>query len=182
MSCCETNTAAGLETSATGCPECGATGSRVEPITLKALLNPRGLRKGPVIAPRFCATADCPVVYYETVDATTYSEKELTVRVHGKHPADGDVPVCYCFDVTPARMLREIVQTGKTTAREQVAQEVKAGRCACEVKNPKGACCLGDLVRVEREMLARLSQNVMAGPLDERAPASADRLSSGSDE
>ena len=170
MSCCETSTVAKLKTSATDCPDCGAAGSPVEPITVKALLNPRGLRMGPVIAPRFCATAHCPVVYYETVDARTYSEKELTVRVHAKHPADAEVPLCYCFDVTSATMLREIAQTGKTTARERVAQEVKAGRCACEVKNPKGACCLGDLVRVEREILA-LSQNPLAGPLEERAPA-----------
>jgi hypothetical protein len=34
--------------------------------------------------------------------------------------------------------------------REMVAREVKAAHCACEVKNPKGGCCLGDLVRIER--------------------------------
>lgn len=33
--------------------------------------------------------------------------------------------------------------------RKMIAAEVKADHCACEVKNPKGACCLGDLVRLD---------------------------------
>jgi len=38
---------------------------------------------------------------------------------------------------------------------------VKAGRCACEVKNPSGACCLGEVnkaVKDARETTSARSQ------------------------
>jgi hypothetical protein len=31
--------------------------------------------------------------------------------------------------------------------------EVKAGNCACEMKNPSGKCCLGDVTRTVRDGL-----------------------------
>jgi hypothetical protein len=43
----------------------------------------------------------------------------------------------------------ESTKQGHTSAREMITREVKAGHCACEVRNPKGACCLGDVVRIE---------------------------------
>ena len=30
-------------------------------------------------------------------------------------------------------------------------------RCACEVKNPKGSCCLGDVTRVESAIVERVA-------------------------
>jgi hypothetical protein len=30
---------------------------------------------------------------------------------------------------------------------------VKAGNCACEVKNPSGKCCLGDVMRAAKDGL-----------------------------
>jgi len=61
------------------------------------------------------------------------------------------VPVCYCFGYTPPKIREE----GKI-ASQTIAAEVKAGHCACEVKNPKGVCCLGDVARVERLMAVEL--------------------------
>ncbi len=31
-----------------------------------------------------------------------------------------------------------------------IAREIKAGHCACEVKNPSGRCCLGDVRAYEK--------------------------------
>lgn len=147
MTCCSTVTSS-EETAA--CPSCGARGLRVQPITVKALLNPSGLQRGPVEDPRFCATATCPVVYFETSQDRMFTEHDLLVRVHAKHPEDDEVPVCYCFDVTPRAIQREVALSGRTTASERIGRDVKAGRCACEVKNPRGVCCLGDVIRVEK--------------------------------
>lgn len=132
----------------TVCPRCGQTSIGVERLTLKALLAPDGLRRGVPAAPRFCATAECPIVYFDTAADVTFTEADLIVRVYAKHPADDDVSVCYCFEVT-----RGAMRTGATATREMVAREVQAGHCACEVKNPKGGCCLGDLVRIERAVM-----------------------------
>lgn len=139
------------------CPCCGEAGGAVAPITLKALLSPDGLRRGVPSGPRFCATESCLVVYFDRHAGVTFGEADLTVRVHAKHPADDDVPVCYCFDISR----RSLALTPAET-REMVTGEVKAGHCACEVRNPKGTCCLGDLRRLEEEAWHLEKQRVCA--------------------
>jgi Zinc binding domain len=129
------------------CPKCAHGGVAVDRITLKALLTPDGLRRGVPAQPRYCATSDCPIVYFDGDGDVTFTEADLIVRVYAKHAGDPDVLACYCFGVNVGAMRNpEHAQQ----IREMVAKEVQAGHCACEVKNPKGACCLGDLVRVER--------------------------------
>lgn len=135
------------------CPSCNATGVRVDMITLKALLNPRGLRRGIPSTPRFCATPTCPVIYFGA--GVTFAEEDLSVRVHAKHPHDDEVPVCYCFEHTPGSMREELERTAKSTAFATISAEVRARHCACEVKNPKGSCCLGDVKRIEQRLADR---------------------------
>ena len=132
---------------ATHCPKCEQVGVAVDRITLKALLTPDGLRRGVPKQPHYCATRDCPVVYFDREDDVTFTEAELTVRAFAKHPDDATVPACYCFAVSVGAMSDA---ARSRELREMVAREVQTGHCACEVKNPKGACCLGDLVRIER--------------------------------
>lgn len=138
-----------LERSSDRCPSCGTKGVKVDPITLKALLTGEGLRRGVPPSPRFCATVSCPVVYFDNAAPVSFDESVLIVRVSAKHPEDLRLPVCYCFSVTPETIRAEVEATGRSTASADIAREVKAGRCACEVKNPKGSCCLGDVSRVE---------------------------------
>ena len=151
-SCCsDDNCRVEAESVSEICPSCGSKATSVNPITLKALLTGDALRRGVPPAPRFCATADCPVVYFDPAVPIVFREDELTVPVHAKHPDDDRVPVCYCFGYTPPKIREE----GKI-ASQTIAAEVKAGHCACEVKNPKGVCCLGDVAKVERLMAAEL--------------------------
>lgn len=135
------------------CPRCGAKGSSVDAITLKALLSGEGLSRGVPAAPRFCGTPRCPVVYFDNAHPAVFEEALVTVAVHAKHLEDGSVPVCYCFGHTPETIRHELASTGRSNASKTIAAEVKAGHCACEVKNPKGTCCLGDVSRVERSAL-----------------------------
>jgi hypothetical protein len=46
-------------------------------------------------------------------------------------------------------ILKEIQETGKSSYSTWIAKEVKYGNCACDVRNPSGKCCLGDIKRVE---------------------------------
>ncbi|WP_277558957.1 hypothetical protein [Ereboglobus sp. PH5-10] len=39
----------------------------------------------------------------------------------------------------------EIQETGKSTAIEHIKASMKNEGCSCKTKNPKGACCLGDV-------------------------------------
>jgi len=66
------------------------------------------------------------------------------------------IPVCYCFGFTRRDIHDEIAETGRSRIAEQISAEVKAGNCACEVKNPSGKCCLGNVTRVTQEVVRNL--------------------------
>jgi hypothetical protein len=40
----------------------------------------------------------------------------------------------------------------------RICEHIAAQRCACDIRNPRGACCLGDVMaaakRIERAMLS----------------------------
>lgn len=140
MTCCGTQSVA-----QGSCACCGSRGVQVPVMTVMALLTAEGLRRGVPKAPRFCASSSCSTVYCDDVSERCVTEDELTVRVHAKHPDDADVLVCYCFGYTQGAVRRD----GSRTS-EDVRTQVEAGRCACEVKNPRGVCCLGDIIKLER--------------------------------
>ncbi len=148
-SCCTVNTTE-AEAPAT-CPECGRPGRTVERITLKALLRPEGLARLEGAAHRFCPTSDCAVAYFGAGEL--FVREELAVPVFQKEPA-GDRTVCYCFGITESDIRREIAAHGRSTASERVSALVKADRCACELRNPQGRCCLGNVASVTRALLA----------------------------
>ena len=121
----------------------------MDPITVKALLRPEALARLSGAARRFCPTASCPVVYFGAGEV--FDREEVAVPVFQKEPA-GDRTVCYCFAISEADLRREIAETGGSTTGQRITAHVKAGRCACEIKNPQGSCCLGNVVAVVRAL------------------------------
>lgn len=136
------------------CPECGRKGGPVAPITLEALLRPDALARLENSAYCFCAAPGCPVVYFSHGAASVYYREELKVRV-GVKEAEDPIPICYCFGHTRAGAWEEIRRTAKSTLVASITAHVHAGRCACEMNNPSGRCCLGEVNRVVKEGLAR---------------------------
>ena len=125
------------------CPVSGTKGAGVELQTVKAMLTEVALRQVTTAAHRFCPDPVCDVVYFAE-DGRTYSKAALRVPVWQKEPAGARV-VCYCFGENEADIRSEIELNGRSDAVERVRAHIKAGRCACEVRNPRGACCLGDV-------------------------------------
>jgi hypothetical protein len=152
--CCSTNACTVETASGAECPSCGETGTRLDPMTLGALLLPEALGRGVPASPRFCANVACRVVYFDNEAEIVFDERELTVPVHAKHPGEEDVPVCYCFGHTSRSIREGQARDGFRSVSTAITLDIRAGLCACEVKNPKGSCCLGDVVRVERAMEA----------------------------
>jgi len=142
----------------TKCPACGSLGKPVKRITLGALLKPD--RRAEIPAQEelcFCKTADCEVVYFREGEAL-FRKDDVAVRLGLKEPSDPHAPVCYCFGWTPQKIRAEIETTGKSTAIEQIKARVKAGNCYCEVTNPQGSCCLGNVSQVVKESLTFASR------------------------
>src|SRR5262245_59791143 len=116
------------------CPRCGEPGWRVGSITVKAMLRPGALLSLSALEHRFCSTPACAVVYFWAGEV--FDGEEITVPVFQKCP-QGDRIVCYCLAISEASIRRELVDTGRSTAGACISSLVKAGRCACEVKNPQ---------------------------------------------
>lgn len=95
----------------------------------------------------FCASACCPVVYFGAGDV--FSREDVLVPVFQKEP-EGLRTVCYCFDVTEDQIRREVQATGASVSAERIRVLLRDDRCACEVRNPQGTCCLGNVAAVAR--------------------------------
>jgi hypothetical protein len=102
----------------------------------------------PEAAFHVCKTSACPVVYFSAEGTAQYTIKDLRYTA-GFKEGPGPVPVCYCFGVTEEMILKEVRKTGKSTYSTWIAKEVKDGNCACDVRNPAGRCCLGEIKLVE---------------------------------
>lgn len=63
-------------------------------------------------------------------------------------PDPGRRLVCYCFDESEESIRAELREQGRSGAVERVRAHIAARRCACDVKNPRGVCCLGELIAV----------------------------------
>ncbi len=151
------------------CPQCGRADQPVDRATVQALLKPESLSQVNGGQYMFCETPHCPVVYY-AADGTQFRKEHVRVRVGVKETED-PVPVCYCFGVTERMIHEEIQRTGRSSASTRIRSEVKAGNCRCEVENPSGQCCLGEVIRAEKHAtadikgaasLANLSTSAMA--------------------
>ena len=127
------------------CPECGRKGKSVDHITLEHLLFDPLVQTLGQDTYFFCATPACGTVYYSgAVAARSFRKDDLKVRVGIKETED-PIPLCYCFGHTRGSVWAEIEKTGRSTALDSIRSEIQAGRCECEIKNPSGKCCLGDV-------------------------------------
>ncbi len=136
------------------CEECSQKGRAVQRITLESLLLEE--RKD-ILGPNqyyFCVNHACGVVYFSNEDGVYFHKGDLQVRV-GQKETEDPISVCYCFGHTRANVWEEIRKTGKSTVEADIKEKVKAGLCACEIKNPQGSCCLGNVGKAVKEGFAR---------------------------
>ena len=124
------------------CPRCGRAARPVSTLTLKHQVKSQFLPAVNAGGFHFCPTPDCPVVYF-SAGGSVLTTGDVRRPVTQKDPAQA--PVCYCFGFTPAMIRDELAATGKSTVIERIAAEMKADFCACEIRNPQGSCCLGNV-------------------------------------
>ena len=133
------------------CPRCGRIGKSVNRMTVEALLKPEFRERVDGVPYGFCETPDCPVVYFAR-NRVTFMNDQIRVRV-GLKEIEDPILVCYCFGITERMIQEEIKRTGHSTASSRIRAEVKAETCRCEVENPSGRCCLGDVAQAEKRVM-----------------------------
>ena len=84
-----------------------------------------------------------------------FDRGEIAVAVVQKEPT-GTRTVCYCFAVTEEDIRHELIENGSSLVSRRITGLVRAGRCACEVKNPQGSCCLGNIAAVTKTLSAAI--------------------------
>lgn len=139
------------------CPMNQKVGQPVDTLTLKALLAVP-LTQLSAAEYRFCKAADCPAVYYSADGQQLFGEADLRERVYQKHHADDTVLVCYCFRHTLGSIRVELIQTGASTVIDNITAGIQANQCACDIRNPQGDCCLGNVRQIVRQIKAELGQ------------------------
>ncbi|MGH2437964.1 MAG: putative iron-sulfur cluster-binding metallochaperone [bacterium] len=154
MSSCCCAAAHGVANDVAFCPLSGTKGSSVERQTVKAVLTSAALRTLTEATYRFCPDPACDVVYFAD-DGQTYSKADLQVKVWQKEPYGARV-ICYCFGENETDIRVELNTNGKSEAVERVRADITAGRCACDIRNPRGACCLGDISAAVRRVAESL--------------------------
>ena len=92
---------------------------------------------------RFCADAAWDVVYFDG-HGRVFRTCDIRVPVWQK-AAPGARMICYCFGESEDRIRTEIRAHGRSQALQRVRAHIAAHRCACDIRNPRGTCCLGEI-------------------------------------
>ena len=144
-----------IPTTARVCPSNGKPGKAVPRQTLQslALVDLYDLAASEYW---FCDAADCAIVYFDAQGGTITLD-QVRVPVWQKQPDDLTVPVCYCRKLTTAMIQEEVNRTGQSSAPAHVIAIIQAERCACDLTNPQGTCCLGNVRYVAREARKQLT-------------------------
>jgi len=133
------------------CPSCGQKGKAVEGQTVKAMLSVSlsHVTHEPYL---FCRTPDCPVVYFSAEGQQSFTQDQVRECVYQKQPDADDVFVCYCFRHTPGSIRAEVEATGHSTVADAINGGIQAGQCACDIRNPQGSCCLGNVRAIVKRL------------------------------
>ncbi len=130
--------------SAGRCPETGTAGTLVTRRTVQALLVPEALPRVSQGAYRFCPDAVCNIVYFDD-NGSRFTTQDLRVPVWQKQPF-GVRRMCYCFAESEVSIREELESTGQCAAADRIRAGIAERRCACDIRNPRGVCCLGDVL------------------------------------
>jgi hypothetical protein len=140
----------------TACPICGMTGKLIRSQTVKSLLSVT-LREVQDIEYLFCKTRDCPVVYFSPDGEQIFRVGQIRERVYQKEPENEEVFVCYCFRHKVGE-IRTASSESLKAILDDINTGIDAGQCACDLRNPQGSCCLGNV----RGLIKRISRTVIA--------------------
>lgn len=157
MNCCEVpaTTEQAQSKALAICAACHGKAKKVGRLTVEHLIKDKHVDEVRETQYYFCETPSCDVVYFSNETEQYFTTRDVRVRVGIKESED-PIPICYCFDFTEEMIRAELIATGRTTIPDLIAAKIQAGACACEVKNPSGRCCLGEVNKSVKRAQAQL--------------------------
>ncbi len=132
------------------CTVCGEKGKPVQGQTVKALLSV-SLRQVENVEYLFCSTPSCPIVYFTSDGKHSFTVEQVRERVYQKEPGSDDVFICYCFRHTVGEIRSAAAET-RVAILDDINTGIQVDQCACDLRNPQGSCCLGNVRRLIRQL------------------------------
>lgn len=151
MDCCCSGVQMSKETPQNACKQCGEIGRAVSRQTVAHHVKSEKLSTVGDEVYKFCSSQNCAIVYYAASDQV-FTVSEVRELITAKTTGDAR-PLCYCFGFNEGFARREIARTGENSVTELVSRFVKEKLCACEIRNPSGACCLGEVNKAVRRLI-----------------------------
>jgi len=132
------------------CPLCHQEAKGVLSKTLEALLTADTKEKlSSLDGFSYCKTSTCRAIYFRGDEVLTQDDLSVSVGLKdGAEPAN----MCYCFGWTKQRIKEDLLKNGKSSAIKDIKHNMDTIGCSCEVKNPSGKCCMGDVTKVVKEI------------------------------
>jgi hypothetical protein len=121
---------------------------KVEYKTMLMMLKFEQLKSVPEAKYYFCTNSNCDVVYFSKEAEKTYKKQDIRIRVGIKETTEPK-HICYCFDITEKQIIDELKSTGEKTILNFITEKIQNKLCACNIKNPSGKCCLGDVKEIK---------------------------------
>lgn len=139
------------------CPQNGNLCKPVPRVTVETLIRPEHSRSLALLPYFFCDSPNCDVVYVPASGEQVITKNQLWVRVGVKEKED-PVPLCYCFNFDRKAIWDDVRSKRTTDIPKTITERIKAGECRCEITNPRGNCCLGDVYQAVRQASEALKQ------------------------
>ncbi|MBA1438466.1 MAG: hypothetical protein FAF05_05715 [Epsilonproteobacteria bacterium] len=95
---------------------------------------------------------ECPSCHQKAKGVLGKTFEALVKVVVGLKEGASPATVCYCFGWSKEKIRAELDATGKTSALEEIKAKMENLGCSCEVLNPSGGCCLGDVAKAIKEL------------------------------
>jgi hypothetical protein len=127
------------------CPGCGGLGDEVGPATLRAHLTPAD---ADAVGGRafYCAGPSCPTAYFTAWGASVPRERMTGTSF----PKDPGGPICPCFGIAAADVVRDAREGRKERVRGLVERS-RGPEARCAEKSPDGKPCVARVLQVFRE-------------------------------
>ncbi len=154
MECCCRDVEMTKETPQNVCHDCGEVGRIVTRQTVVHHVKSEKLSSVGDEEYKFCSSEKCAVVYY-AASSQVFTVDDVRESVTSKTSGNSR-PLCYCFGFTEGFARREIAQTSKSSVSKQVSRFIKEKLCSCEIRNPSGVCCLGEINKTLKRLASQI--------------------------
>ena len=125
-------------------PTCGQKGKPVQALTIRSLTRNDWYNFEKITDGYYCINPDDPTVYFFPDNEDVIDKRNVKVRV-GIKEIDEPLLVCYCFNHNKSAIEEDFLNHGYSMIESDIRKKVKDKQCSCEIKNPSGRCCLGDI-------------------------------------